>query len=86
MKELMTEYWEKTKVNPLYVKFLHDGLSIDPKDTPKGLGLVDGDQMEALSELDHEQEECLKLMVKGPDDKIVEVEIKKDAAGMRELM
>ena len=50
------EYWEKTKVNPLYVKFLHDGQSIDPKDTPKGSGLVDGDQIEVFSEQDHEQE------------------------------
>ena len=58
MKDLMTEceYWEKTKVNPLYVKFLHDGQSIDPKDTPKGSGLVDGDQIEVFSEQDHEQE------------------------------
>ena len=63
MKELMTEYLEKTKVNPLYAKFLYDGQCINPKDTPDGLRLVDGDQIEVFSEQDHEQEKCLKLKV-----------------------
>ena len=63
MKELMNDYWEKTKVNPLYVEFLHDGQSIDPNDTPMGLGLVNGDQIEAISEQKQEQEESLKLKV-----------------------
>jgi len=86
MKELMNDYWDKTKVNPLYVEFLHDGQSIDPNDTPMELGLVNGDQIEAFIEQKQEQEECLKLKVKGPDEKIVEVEIKKDATDVRELM
>ena len=109
MKELMNDYWEKTKINPLFVEFLHDGQSIDPNDTPMELGLVNGDQIEAFIEQKQEQEECLKLKVeswkiylhvislksvpnlpfvkvKGPDEKIVEVEIKKDATDARELM
>ena len=50
MKELMKDYWVKTKVNPLYARFVYDGQRIGPHDTPKELGLEDGDQIEVFRE------------------------------------
>ena len=50
IKSLMKDYEEKTKVNPLYARFVFDGLRIGPLDTPKELGLEDGDQIEVFRE------------------------------------
>ena len=48
-RELMTVYWEKTKVNPLFVQFHFDGKRIKREDNLKKLGLKDGDEIEVFS-------------------------------------
>ena len=48
----MMVYWEKTNFNPLYSRFMCDGVRIDPKNTPNELGLEDGDQIKVFREKD----------------------------------